>query len=161
MSRVSHRRRITVISIIGALVAGLGWPKRHLNLNFADRALENVPPSVVANAEREEPDLQLITSVPMPARLRCRPGRMTPSPAPARCTMPLPQVLPRLAAALRPGGVLVAVAHHRVEFPRDLLAHALSTLAVYGRQMILIWIPRARGTGGSWTRPGCRSRLPG
>jgi hypothetical protein len=58
--------------------------------------------------------------------------------------MPLPRVLPRLAAALRPGGVLVAVAHHRVEFPRDLLVDAVSTLAVWGRRMILIWIPRAR-----------------
>jgi hypothetical protein len=58
--------------------------------------------------------------------------------------MSLPQVLPRLAAALRPGGVLVAVAHHRVKFPRDLLAYSVSRLAVYGRRMILIWIPRAR-----------------
>jgi 2-polyprenyl-3-methyl-5-hydroxy-6-metoxy-1,4-benzoquinol methylase len=58
--------------------------------------------------------------------------------------MPLPQVLPRLAAALRPGGVLVAVAHHRVKFPRDLLAHAVSTLAVYGRRAILLCIPRPR-----------------
>ena len=34
--------------------------------------------------------------------------------------MPLPDVLPRLAAALRPGGVLAAVALPRTDLPRDL-----------------------------------------
>jgi 2-polyprenyl-3-methyl-5-hydroxy-6-metoxy-1,4-benzoquinol methylase len=75
--------------------------------------------------------------------------------------MPLPQVLPRLAAALRPGGVLVAVAHHRVEFPRDLVAHAVSTLAVYGRRMILIWIPRARRYRRELDETGMPVKAPG
>jgi 2-polyprenyl-3-methyl-5-hydroxy-6-metoxy-1,4-benzoquinol methylase len=34
----------------------------------------------------------------------------------------LPIVLPRLAQALRPGGILIGISHHRLEFPRDLTA---------------------------------------
>jgi hypothetical protein len=40
--------------------------------------------------------------------------------------MDLPAVLPRLAAALRPGGLLIAVSHHRLEIPRGLTAEAMS-----------------------------------
>jgi SAM-dependent methyltransferase len=58
--------------------------------------------------------------------------------------MPLPQVLPKLAAALRPGGTLAAIGLYRLELPRDLPAHALSSAAVYGRRTVLICIPRAR-----------------
>ena len=58
--------------------------------------------------------------------------------------MSLPDVLPKLAAALRPGGVLVAIAHHRVEYPRDLLPHMLSALTVYGRRTVLMCVPSAR-----------------
>jgi hypothetical protein len=42
--------------------------------------------------------------------------------------MDLPAVLPRLAAALRPGGLLIAVSLHRVEIPRGLPAEAVSVL---------------------------------
>jgi len=58
--------------------------------------------------------------------------------------MPLPEVLPRLASALRPGGTLVAVALHRREPPRDLLFQALEVFAVFGRRAVLIWLPAAR-----------------
>ncbi|GHF71846.1 ubiquinone/menaquinone biosynthesis C-methylase UbiE [Amycolatopsis bartoniae] len=58
--------------------------------------------------------------------------------------LPLPQVLPKLAAALRPGGVLVAIAHHRAELPRDLLPEALGVLTSYGRRAILLTVPSAR-----------------
>jgi ubiquinone/menaquinone biosynthesis C-methylase UbiE len=56
----------------------------------------------------------------------------------------LPDVLPRLAVALRPGGVLIAIAHHRNEWPRDLLPFGLGLLAVYGRRAVLLAVPSAR-----------------
>ncbi|WP_158887872.1 class I SAM-dependent methyltransferase [Amycolatopsis anabasis] len=58
--------------------------------------------------------------------------------------MSLPHVLPKLAAALRPGGVLVAIAHYRMEYPRDLPAQILSLLTIYGRRAVLLGVPSAR-----------------
>ncbi len=58
--------------------------------------------------------------------------------------MSLPEVLPRLAEALRPGGVLIATALYRTELPRDALPEALAALTVYGRRGLLLCIPRAR-----------------
>jgi SAM-dependent methyltransferase len=58
--------------------------------------------------------------------------------------MALPEVLPRLASALRPGGTLVAVSLHRNEPPRDLVRQVLEVFAVCGRRAVLIWIPAAR-----------------
>jgi len=40
--------------------------------------------------------------------------------------MSLPTVLPRLGQALRPGGLLVAIALHRLDIPRDLPLEAVS-----------------------------------
>ena len=78
--------------------------------------------------------------------------------------MDLPAVLPRLAAALRPGGLLIAVSHHRLEIPRGLPAEAVSVFGYNARRAVLLCLPAGRRfTGGrctSGTRhsPRCRSR---
>jgi 2-polyprenyl-3-methyl-5-hydroxy-6-metoxy-1,4-benzoquinol methylase len=58
--------------------------------------------------------------------------------------MELPAVLPRLATALRPGGVLIAVSHHRLEVPRGLPADAASVLANNARRAVLLCLPAGR-----------------
>jgi len=58
--------------------------------------------------------------------------------------MPLPVVLPRLARALRPGGILIGVSHHRVEFPRDLPLEAVTVLANVSRRSGLFALPAGR-----------------
>jgi SAM-dependent methyltransferase len=58
--------------------------------------------------------------------------------------MDLPAVLPRLAAALRPGGLLIAVAHHRLEIPRGLPAEAVSVLGSNARRAALLCLPAGR-----------------
>jgi hypothetical protein len=59
---------------------------------------------------------------------------------PARCGrvsalhhMDLPVVLPRLAASLRPGGLLIAVALHRLEIPQGLPAGRRCRREMYRR----------------------------
>jgi ubiquinone/menaquinone biosynthesis C-methylase UbiE len=56
----------------------------------------------------------------------------------------LPVVLPRLARALRPGGILIGVSHHRLEFPRDLPFEALTVLANVSRRSALFALPAGR-----------------
>ena len=51
--------------------------------------------------------------------------------------LPLPVVLPRLAAALRPGGVLVATALPRADLPRELPLEALAVTVNLGRRALL------------------------
>jgi SAM-dependent methyltransferase len=58
--------------------------------------------------------------------------------------MELPVVLPRLAAALRPGGQLIAVSHHRLEIPRGLPAEAVSVLGNNARRVVLLCLPAGR-----------------
>jgi trans-aconitate methyltransferase len=58
--------------------------------------------------------------------------------------LPLDQVLPRLAATLRPGGVLVATALPRADLPRDLPLEGVAALANAGRRAVLRAIPAAR-----------------
>jgi len=58
--------------------------------------------------------------------------------------MDLPVVLPRLAAALRPGGILVAVSHHRPEFPRDLPSELVRVAASNTRRAVLLCLPDGR-----------------
>ncbi|HEY1822188.1 MAG TPA: class I SAM-dependent methyltransferase [Trebonia sp.] len=58
--------------------------------------------------------------------------------------MDLPVVLPRLAASLRPGGLLIAVALHRLEIPRGLPAEAVSVVANNARRAILLCLPAGR-----------------
>jgi SAM-dependent methyltransferase len=58
--------------------------------------------------------------------------------------MDLPVVLPRLAAALRPGGLLIAVSHHRLEIPRGLPAEAVSVLGNNARRAVLLCLPSGR-----------------
>jgi SAM-dependent methyltransferase len=53
-------------------------------------------------------------------------------------------VLPRLAAALRPGGLLIAVSHHRLEVPRGLPADAASVLGNNARRAVLLCLPAGR-----------------
>jgi ubiquinone/menaquinone biosynthesis C-methylase UbiE len=55
-----------------------------------------------------------------------------------------PEVLPKLAAALRPGGVLIAIALYRFERPRELPALAGALLTMYSRRAILLAVPSAR-----------------
>jgi SAM-dependent methyltransferase len=58
--------------------------------------------------------------------------------------MDLPAVLPRLAAALRPGGLLIAVSHHRLEIPRGLPAEAVSVFGGNARRAVLLCLPAGR-----------------
>jgi SAM-dependent methyltransferase len=58
--------------------------------------------------------------------------------------MDLPAVLPRLAAALRPGGLLIAVSHHRLEIPRGLPAEAVSVSGYNARRAVLLCLPAGR-----------------
>jgi hypothetical protein len=58
--------------------------------------------------------------------------------------MDLPAVLPRLAAALRPGGLLIAVALHRLEIPRGLPAEAVSVFGYNARRAVLLCLPAGR-----------------
>jgi SAM-dependent methyltransferase len=56
----------------------------------------------------------------------------------------LPTVLPRLAQALRPGGILIGVSHHRLEVPRDLPFEAVRVLANISRRSALVALPAGR-----------------
>ena len=56
----------------------------------------------------------------------------------------LPVVLPRLARALRPGGVLIGVSHHRLDLPRDLPLEAVTVLANISRRSALFALPAGR-----------------
>jgi SAM-dependent methyltransferase len=56
----------------------------------------------------------------------------------------LPVVLPRLAAALRPGGLLIAVALHRLELPRGLPAGLVSVAGSSARRALLLALPAGR-----------------
>jgi SAM-dependent methyltransferase len=58
--------------------------------------------------------------------------------------MDLPAVLPRLAAALRPGGLLIAVSLHRAEIPRGLPAEAVSVACYSARRAVLLCLPAGR-----------------
>jgi SAM-dependent methyltransferase len=58
--------------------------------------------------------------------------------------MDLPAVLPRLAAALRPGGLLIAISLHRLEIPRGLPAEAVSVFCNNGRRAVLLCLPAGR-----------------
>ena len=58
--------------------------------------------------------------------------------------LPLEVVLPRLAAALRPGGVLVATALPRADLPRDLPLEALSVTANLARRGLLAALAATR-----------------
>ena len=58
--------------------------------------------------------------------------------------MSLPTVLPRLGQALGPGGLLVAIALHRLDIPRDLPLEAVSMLANISRRGALICLPAGR-----------------
>lgn len=58
--------------------------------------------------------------------------------------LPLPTVLPRLAQALRPGGILIGVSHHRLELPRDLPLEAVTVLANISRRSALFALPAGR-----------------
>jgi ubiquinone/menaquinone biosynthesis C-methylase UbiE len=56
----------------------------------------------------------------------------------------LAEVLPKLAAALRPGGRLIAIALFRFDLPREAPALAGTLLTMYGRRALLLAIPGAR-----------------
>jgi hypothetical protein len=58
--------------------------------------------------------------------------------------MDMPAVLPRLAAALRPGGLLIAVSLHRLEVPRGLPAEAVSVFGNNTRRAVLLCLPAGR-----------------
>src|SRR5216683_1360359 len=49
-----------------------------------------------------------------------------------------------LAAALRPGGLLIAVSHHRLEIPRGLPAEAMSVFGYNARRAVLLCLPAGR-----------------
>jgi SAM-dependent methyltransferase len=91
----------------------------------------------------------------VPASVTCLPGDAATADLPAGAYdavtsisalhhMDLPVVLPRLAAALRPGGLLIAVSHHRLEVPRGLPAEAVSVLGNNARRAVLLCLPAGR-----------------
>ncbi len=65
--------------------------------------------------------------------------------------MDLPEVLPRLGASLRPGGLLIAVSLHRLEIPRGLPAEAVSVFGNNARRVVLLCLPAGGSTGGRCT----------
>jgi SAM-dependent methyltransferase len=73
--------------------------------------------------------------------------------------LPLAQVLPRLAAALRPGGVLAAVALPHTDLPRELPAE-LAGAAGHRALGAAFAIARAGGRGGWYERPPSRAVTP-
>jgi len=56
----------------------------------------------------------------------------------------LAEVLPKLGAALRPGGRLIAIALFRFDLPREAPALAGTLLTMYSRRALLLAIPAAR-----------------
>jgi SAM-dependent methyltransferase len=75
--------------------------------------------------------------------------------------MDLRAVLPRLAAALRPGGLLIAVALHRLEIPRGLPAEAASVATLYTRRAVLLCLPAGRRYRREmYRRQAARPRMP-
>jgi ubiquinone/menaquinone biosynthesis C-methylase UbiE len=56
----------------------------------------------------------------------------------------LPEVLPTLADALRPGGVLIAIALYRFDLPREAPALAATLSTMYARRAVLLAVPSAR-----------------
>jgi SAM-dependent methyltransferase len=73
--------------------------------------------------------------------------------------MPLGDVLPRLAAALRPGGVLAAVALPRGDLPRDAAAE-LAGAAGYRVLGAAFAVLRATGRGSWYERPPSHAAMP-
>jgi SAM-dependent methyltransferase len=82
-------------------------------------AIDSSPDMIEQAKRRVPPDVRLILAdvrtEPLPAACYDAIVSIT-----ALHHMPLPDVLPRLAAALRPGGVLAAVALPRTDLPREL-----------------------------------------
>jgi SAM-dependent methyltransferase len=75
--------------------------------------------------------------------------------------MDLPVVLPRLAAALRPGGLLIAVSLHRLEIPRGLPAEAVSVLGNNARRTVLLCLPAGRQSRREmYRRHAARPQMP-
>lgn len=75
--------------------------------------------------------------------------------------MALPGVLPRLGAALRPGGLLVAVALHRLEVPRGLPAEAVSVCGSNARRAVLLCLPAGRRSRRAmYRRRAARPQVP-
>jgi SAM-dependent methyltransferase len=73
--------------------------------------------------------------------------------------MPLDGVLPRLAAALRPGGVLAAVALPRIDLPREAAAE-LAGAAGYRVLGAAFAVLRASGRGRWYERPLSHAAMP-
>jgi 2-polyprenyl-3-methyl-5-hydroxy-6-metoxy-1,4-benzoquinol methylase len=101
-------------------------------------------PVMIAEAERT-----------VPANVTCLLGDVTTADLPAGGydavtsisalhQMDLPEVLPRLGASLRPGGLLIAVSLHRLEIPRGLPAEAVSVFGNNARRVVLLCLPAGR-----------------
>jgi SAM-dependent methyltransferase len=72
--------------------------------------------------------------------------------------MPLDEVLPRLAAALRPGGVLAAVVLPRLDLPREAAAELAGAV---GHRVLGAAFYALRTAGGSWyERPASHAVMP-
>jgi SAM-dependent methyltransferase len=90
-----------------------------------------------------------------PANVRCLQGDVAEMTLPAGAYdaitsisalhhLSLPIVLPRLAQALRPGGILIGISHHRLEFPRDLPFETVTMIANVSRRSALFALPAGR-----------------
>jgi SAM-dependent methyltransferase len=73
--------------------------------------------------------------------------------------MPLPDVLPMLAAALRPGGVLAAIALPRPDLPREL---PIEIVAAAGHRLLgaAFAVERAFGSSGGFAKDSGRMPMP-
>jgi SAM-dependent methyltransferase len=72
--------------------------------------------------------------------------------------MPLDEVLPRLAVALRPGGVLAAVVLPRLDLPREAAAELAGAV---GHRVLGAAFYALRTAGGSWyERPASHAVMP-
>jgi hypothetical protein len=91
----------------------------------------------------------------VPANVSCRQGDVAEMTLPAGAYdaitsisalhhLSLPIVLPRLAQALRPGGILIGISHHRLDLPRDLPFEAVTVLANVSRGSALFTLPAGR-----------------
>lgn len=72
----------------------------------------------------------------------------------------LARVLPKLAAALRPGGRLIAIALYRFDLPRELPALVATMATMYARRALLLAVPSARRYRREWDERGVPMRDP-
>ncbi|GAA3603150.1 class I SAM-dependent methyltransferase [Microlunatus ginsengisoli] len=127
-----HRAILRRLPAHSARVLEVGSGRGHLAVRLAERADE-------VDALDLDPAMVEATRAIVPANVRCRRADVTTAELPAGCYdavvtlsvlhhLDLATALPLLARALRPGGVLVAVALPKSDLPRELPVEAAASL---------------------------------